>query len=113
MGRYIIKRILTMIVIIIIAAFVGFTLMYIVPGDPARNLLGNDATAELLAAKRAELGIDKPYLVQLGTYLYNTFIRFDLGISWVYKTPVIESLEKRIIKNQEGLFDMGIQRIRI
>ncbi|MBE6016549.1 MAG: ABC transporter permease [Lachnospiraceae bacterium] len=96
MGRYIIKRILTMIVIIIIAAFVGFTLMYVVPGDPARNLLGNDATAELLAAKRAELGIDKPYLVQLGTYFYNTFIRFDLGTSWVYKTPVVEALAERL-----------------
>ena len=70
--------------------------MYLVPGDPARNLLGSNATPAILEVKRAELGIDKPYIVQLGTYLFNTFIKFDFGNSWVYGTPVWSELLTRL-----------------
>lgn len=68
MGRYILNRIVWMILILIAAAFVIFTLMYLVPGDPAKSLLGPDASYEVLEIKRHELGIDRPYIVQLGDF---------------------------------------------
>ena len=49
MGRYILNRIIWMILILITTAFVVFTLMYLVPGDPAKSLLGPDASYEVLA----------------------------------------------------------------
>ena len=50
MGRYIAKRMLSIILIIIAAAIVGFTLMYLVPGDPAKLMLGLDAKEAVLQA---------------------------------------------------------------
>ena len=96
MGRYVIKRILWLAVILIAAAVVVFTLMYLVPGDAAQLMLGIEASEEVLAAKRAELGTDKPYIVQLGTYMYNVFLRFDFGRSWKYQVNVMDELAVRL-----------------
>lgn len=96
MGKYILKRLLWMIVIILGTAFVIFTILYFTPGDPAIVIAGGSATAEDVARIRTIMGIDKPYLVQLGTYFYNTFIRFDFGNSWVYNKPVFQELMVRL-----------------
>lgn len=96
MGRYVLKRCLWLIVILIAAGIVVFTLMYLVPGDPAELLLGVEATEEVLAAKRAELGTDRPYIVQLFDYLYNAFLRFDFGNSWRYRVEVMTELGNRL-----------------
>lgn len=96
MGRYIIKRILTMIVIVFCAAIIVFTLMYLAPGDPARLQLGIDVSAETLAARQAELGIDRPYLVQLGSFLYNAFLKLDFGNSYQFSVPVMGELMERL-----------------
>lgn len=96
MYRYVIKRILQMIIIVICAAIVVFTLMYFAPGDPARLQLGTGVAEEVLAQRRHELGIDQPYLVQLGQYLYSTFLRFDFGISWQYNVKVMDELLVRL-----------------
>ena len=69
MGKYIGKRLLLMIPVVIGVAITIFTIMYFVPGDPAQIILGASATEADLAAKRTELGLDQPYLVRLGTYL--------------------------------------------
>ena len=96
MWRYVVKRLLWMIVILLGVAFVIFTILYFTPGDPAEMILGNTATKEELAAKRAALGIDKPYVVQLFNFFYQTFIKLDLGTSWTYETPVIDQLIERL-----------------
>lgn len=70
MGKYIGKRLLLMIPVVIGVAITIFTIMYFVPGDPAQIILGTSATEADLAAKRTELGLDQPYLVRLGTYLF-------------------------------------------
>jgi ABC-type dipeptide/oligopeptide/nickel transport system permease component len=109
MGRYIFKRILWMVVILMAAGFVVFTLMYLVPGDTAKNLLGPDASLQALEAKRHELGIDRPYIVQLGDFLYNMFIRLDPGISWKYNTPVIDDMVERLPRTLTiGVFAMAL-----
>jgi len=96
MSRYIIKRLLMMIVILWCAGFVIFTITYLIPGDPAALLLGKEASEATIEQKRIVMGIDKPYLAQLGAYMYNTFIRFDLGISWVFSRSVLDELLVRL-----------------
>jgi peptide/nickel transport system permease protein len=55
-----------------------------------------DATPADIAAKRAELGLDQPYLIQLGRFMYNAFVKFDLGNSWARGTSVMSSLLERL-----------------
>ena len=95
MVRYVIKRLLMTLLVVVIASIVIFTLVYFVPGDPASVLLGNVSEEELLY-KRQELGLEDPYFVQLGKFLYNAFFRFDLGVSWVRGVDVVEGLVQRL-----------------
>lgn len=96
MAKYILKRCLWMVVILVATAFVIFTMLYFTPGDPARALLGGNAPEADVATLRAELGLDRPYIVQLGDFLYSSFIKLDFGTSWVYNVPVFEELMNRL-----------------
>ena len=96
MGRYIIKRLLWMIPVMLGIAVLIFTIMYICPGDPAASMLGNGATQIQLEAKRAELGLNDPYIMRLLAYLKQVFIDFDLGTSYMYGTSVLEGLLSRM-----------------
>ena len=96
MGKYIARRLVWLVVIIFATAFLMFTILYFTPGDPARYLLGTNATEADYAALHSQLGLDDPYLVQLGRYFYETFVKFDFGNSWVYKVPVYQELVTRL-----------------
>ncbi len=96
MGRYVVKRLLSLIVILWAAGFVVFTLMYLMPGDPAKILLGADATESALQIKRAELGVDRSYGAQLVDFMSSAFLHFDFGDSWVYGVPVMKELLVRL-----------------
>lgn len=96
MYRYIFKRLLSMFVIVVCAGIVVYTLMYLAPGDPARNQLGQGVSEEVLQAKRHELGIDRSYLEQLGSFLSDTFLHFDLGTSWQFGESVAAGLQVRL-----------------
>jgi peptide/nickel transport system permease protein len=85
-----------MLPVVLGVAVVIFTIMYFVPGDPARFIMGLDATAAQVAEKRHEMGLDAPYIIQLGRFLFNTFIRFDLGDSYMFNTPVLSDLMVRL-----------------
>ena len=95
MWRYIAKRLLWLIVIVFCVAILIFTIMWFVPGDPAQIILSGSGTQAEIEALRHQMGLDRPYFVQLGEFLYNTFIRFDFGNSYVYKVPVVEELARR------------------
>lgn len=84
-----------MIPVVIMVAVLIFTIMYFTPGDPAIIILGPNASLEQLAAKRVELGIDQPYLVQLLNYLKNVFIRFDFGNSFINGRSVSAQIMER------------------
>lgn len=96
MGRYIVKRLLWMIPIVLGVTVLVFTLMTFCPGDPAEIILGSSATEENLAAMREELGLNEPYLIRLGTFLSDTFIRFDLGESWATGASIASSIAERL-----------------
>lgn len=91
MIRYIGKRLLQMIPILIIVAILIFTLMSLVPGDPVQIMLGDNATAEQIAEVKANLGLDKPFLVRLGNYLWD-IVHFDFGNSYTQGTAVGKEL---------------------
>lgn len=95
MWRYIAKRLIWLVVIVFCVAILIFTIMWFVPGDPAQIILSGSGTQAEIDALRHQMGLDRPYFVQLGEFLYNTFIRFDFGNSYVYKVPVVEELARR------------------
>lgn len=96
MTKYIIKRLLMCVLVIISAAFVIFTIMYFVPGDPAKIMLGDGVPVEMIEAKREELGLNDPYLVRLGRFLSDTFLHFNLGNSYATGLPITVELMSRL-----------------
>lgn len=96
MGRYILRRLLQMIPVVLGVTILVFTIMYFIPGDPVKMMLGSEATAADLDAMREELGLNDPYLVQLGRFVSGIIFRFDFGTSWVYNTPVTTELMNRL-----------------
>lgn len=109
MWRYIVKRLLWMIIIFFCVSILIFTVMYFVPGDPARIILGDAAKAEDLAEVRARLGIDQPFLVQLGRYLRQTFLEFDFGTSYMTNLPVMSEFASRLPRTfLLGLINMAV-----
>lgn len=92
MIKYIVKRLLMLIPILIAVTFIIFTLMYITPGDPAKMVLGQTASQEAVEALRAELGLDQPFLVQYLNYMKNLIFHLDIGTSYTTKQPVFNEL---------------------
>lgn len=84
------------VLVIISAAFVIFTIMYFVPGDPAKIMLGEGVPVEMIEAKREELGLNDPYLVRLGRFLSDTFLHFNLGNSYSTGLPITVELVARL-----------------
>ncbi|MDR2751397.1 MAG: ABC transporter permease, partial [Clostridiales bacterium] len=96
MGLFIVKRLLWIFPVMLGIAILIFTIMYICPGDPAAAILGIGATQIQIDQKRAELGLNQPYIVQLLQYLKQVFLELDLGTSYFYRTPVIDGLMSRM-----------------
>jgi peptide/nickel transport system permease protein len=80
--NFLIRRLLQGALIILIVTFVIFTLLRVVPGDPARLIVGGMAPDEVVAEKARELGLDQPIPVQFMSYLGN-MLQGDLGTSFV------------------------------
>jgi peptide/nickel transport system permease protein len=85
-----------MIPVVLGVAILVFTIMYFIPGDPVKLMLGPDSTAAQIEAKREALGLNDPYLVRLGKFVGGIVLRFDFGESWVYHTPVTKELLNRL-----------------
>lgn len=96
MTKYILKRLLWMILVMFGVLFIVFALLYFTPGDPARQIVGAFATEAEAAAKRQELRLDDPFVVRFGRYVYNLVFRFDLGTSYRTKLPVMQEVAARL-----------------
>lgn len=83
--------------VILIIASVNFALVHAAPGDPAQVIAGQSGASDetLLRQLRAEYGLDKPYAVQLATYL-GRVLRFDLGYSYRQQRPVLGLVAERL-----------------
>lgn len=96
MLKYIGRRLLLMIPILLAVTVIIFTINYCTPGSPAISMLGGGATPEKVAIVEHDLGLDRPYFVQLGEYIWNIITRCDFGASYSFKRPVMEVIGERI-----------------
>lgn len=95
MLRYILKRLGVLLVSLLVASGIIFTMLEVVPGDPASFMLGINAEADTLAALRRELGLDQP-LWQRYVQWVGGMVTGDFGISYTYQVPVAELVMARI-----------------
>ena len=91
MAAYLIRRTLTLLLVLLGLVILIFVIARIVPGDPARIALGPLATADQVAEMRREMGLDDPFLVQLWNYLAG-LLRGDLGKSLLSSRPVMDDI---------------------
>ncbi len=94
MLRYTGKRLLQMVFVLLGVSFIIFCLMEITPGDPARQILGPDASEEAVLAMREELRLDDPFAVRYISYIAGV-LHGDFGTSYTTKEPVIHELFAR------------------
>lgn len=94
MLSYIIKRLLQTIPVLLGVATVTFILMYLLPGDPIAGMVGQRASRETIESIRAELGLDRPLVIQYGLYL-GRIIRGDFGTSYWTGQDVFMTLCQR------------------
>ena len=94
MLRYIAKRLLLMIPVLLGISLVVLILIDITPGDPARMLLGTQATQEQVDELREELGLNDPLPVRYGQFIWNV-LHGDFGISLKTKRPVVDEMMER------------------
>jgi peptide/nickel transport system permease protein len=94
-GQYIVRRLALMIPVLFGITVVVFSLLQLIPGDPATTILGTQARPESVAALRHELGLDRPLWEQYLRYMQNV-VTFDLGKSLKFKTSVGSLLPGRL-----------------
>lgn len=95
MFAYIVRRVLATIPVMAIVALFVFSLLYIAPGDPAAVIAGDQATPADVERIRASLGLDRPYLVRFGAWVWD-IARGDLGVSIFTNLPVSTMIKQRI-----------------
>lgn len=92
MWKYVIKRLLLIIPILLGVTILIFFVMELSPGDPASTILGAGATQEAIDMLNKELGYDRPMLTRLGSYIANVFLRGNFGNSYRSRLPVFDSI---------------------
>jgi peptide/nickel transport system permease protein len=95
MLTYIVRRILSTFPVMAVVAFVVFALLYIVPGDPAAIIAGDQATPDQIIRISATLGLDRPFLVRFGEWVWQ-LLHGDLGTSIFTNLPVSTLIHQRI-----------------
>jgi len=95
LASYIVRRLIQTVVVIFLVTFISFSLLQIMPGDPAVIMLGLDADQKEVDALRKEMWLDRPFLVQYEHWLSNA-LHGDLGKSITYREPVTELILRRI-----------------
>lgn len=93
--RYVIKRVLQMIPVLIISVIAIFLLMRLLPGDAALATLGDKIDPDVYAALKESMGLNQSLWTQFTIYVSNMF-QGDLGSSTIYKEPVTELLSSRM-----------------
>lgn len=94
--KYVVKRIVLLLPVLLGVSLVIFSIMEIAPGDPVRNLLGPDATEVQVEQLRHELGLDKGFAERYTTYVVNALTKGDFGNSWRTGAPVWDDIAPRL-----------------
>lgn len=92
--RFILKRLVMMIPVLLGVIIIMYTLIHITPGCPARIILGDAAPYESIEQLREEMGLNDPFLVQLTRYIVGV-VQLDFGESFVTRRPVFDEIAAR------------------
>lgn len=95
MLKYVGKRLLMMIPVLLGVTFVIFTMLYFTPGDPAVQILGEGATPEAIQELRDEMGLNDPFWVQFFNYIKDLVVYRDMGVSYSTNRPVMDEILSR------------------
>ena len=98
MGKYIIKKLIRLIITLIVTSFVIFLIFELVPGDPVLDKLGTRATPELVEALRIKYGLNEPFILRYFKFLGGIFT-LNFGTSYTYGIPVATLLKEKIVIN--------------
>ena len=93
--KYVVRKILTMILTLLAVTFFVFLSFHVISGDPATSMLGTEATPKKVAALREELGLNDPVLVQYGRWAAG-LLHGDMGTSYSYRMPVTGMVANKI-----------------
>lgn len=93
--KYVVRKILTMILTLLAVTFFVFLSFHVISGDPATSMLGTEATPQKVAALREELGLNDPVLVQYGRWAAG-LLHGDMGTSYSYRIPVTGMVANKI-----------------
>lgn len=96
MLKYVIKRILWLIPVLLGVTILVYTIMYFTPGDPAVNALGNGATEEEIMNFNVNHGLEGNYITRLLRYMKNVFLHFDFGTSYMNQSSVSAQIMARL-----------------
>ena len=101
MMKFIVKRLLLMIPVLLGVVFIVFTINQMTPGDPVLALLGTSVEVgdETYNAMAEKLGVDQPFFVQFFNYVKNIVTRLDLGTSYDTRRPVITEIGGAFSRN--------------
>ena len=88
MAYYVLNRLLQLLLVLVFLSIIVFTIVRLIPGDPAAVMLGTEATPQALAQIRKEMGLDEPLPVQYLKWVQNV-LAGNFGTSWVSKKPAI------------------------
>ena len=97
MPRYLFRRLLLTIPVLLGVATLVFALIHLVPGDPVQSMLGDTASQEEVERLRHSLGLDRPLLVQYHSFLLG-LLKGDLGTSFRFGTPVASEISSRLFR---------------
>lgn len=95
MLKYVVKRILILVPVVLCVALLIFVIMSFTPGDPAVIMLGENATEEQVAALHERLGLNNPLLVRFWDYIKGIVTRFDFGTSYTNGREVKQEILER------------------
>lgn len=93
--KFILKKLSGLIIALLIVSMLAFLAFEVIPGDPARSLLGTEATEAKVQALREEMGLNRPLPQRYGQWLKD-FATGDMGISYSYQVPVREMIGDKI-----------------
>ncbi|MGI8933500.1 MAG: ABC transporter permease [Phormidesmis sp.] len=94
MGRYILRRLLQLVPVLLGISLLVFAFLHLIPGDPAVTMLGDRATPAALEVLRERMGLNEPLPLQYLTFLGN-LLKFDLGTSIFTGVPILEEIKTK------------------
>lgn len=112
MGKFILKRLLYMIPVLLGVAFLVFAILSLTPGDPGTIILGITAKPEDIVSLNEQFGYNKPFLIRFFSYIKDIVLHFNLGVSYQTREPVINDIMAKFPNTLKlTIFSMSLSAI--